>query len=61
MTSWIVGIVCGLFGLLGAFLAANAMDDGMFVFGLGLVAFGIWMIYFLIRKRSDELGGDPAS
>ncbi len=61
MTNWIVGIVCGIFALLGAFLAAGALDDGMFVFGLGLIVFGVWMIYFLIKKRYDELGADQTS
>jgi hypothetical protein len=57
MTDWIVGISCGLFSLLGLFLASRAIDDGMYVFGLGLFVFGVGMIFFLIRmhdKASEE-------
>jgi len=54
MTDWIVGIVCGLFSLLGAFLASRAMDDGMYVFGLGLAAWGSFMVFFLIRKHDGS-------
>lgn len=51
MTDWIVGIGCGLFSLLGLFLASRAIDDGMYVFGLGLFCFGVGMIFFLIRMH----------
>ena len=56
MTDWIVGIACGIFSLLGAFLASRAIDDGMYIFGLALFAFGIFMIFFLmkVRDRSAE-------
>ena len=55
MTNWIVGIACGLFALLGAFLASRAIDDGMYIFGLGLAVFGIGMNFFLIRKHYDQI------
>lgn len=60
MTSWIVGIVCGLFALLGAVLASHAMDDGMTLFGFGLIVFGIWMVFFLIKKGYDQREADQA-
>ena len=57
MTDWIVGIACGLFALLGAFLASRAIDDGMYVFGLGLFAFGVGMIFFLLRLQAKKIAG----
>jgi hypothetical protein len=54
MTDWIFGIVVSLFGLLGAVLAAGAMDDGMLTFGLGLVAFAVVLVFWLIKDRFDE-------
>lgn len=54
MTDWIVGIACGLFSLLGLFLASRAVDDGMYVFGLALFVFGVGMIFFLMRMHDSE-------
>ncbi len=54
MTAWILGIVAGLFGLLGAVLAANAIDIGMATFGYGLVGFAIWFGFWLIKTHFDE-------
>ncbi len=54
MTAWILGILCALFALLGAVLAANALDTGMYVFGLGLVVFGLWFDFWLMKTHFDE-------
>ncbi len=54
MTAWILGILCALFTLLGAVLAANAVDTGMYVFGLGLVVFGLWFDFWLMKTHFDE-------
>jgi hypothetical protein len=54
MSDWIVGIACGGFALLGAILAAGARDDGMYVFGLSLVAFGVFMVFFVIKQHYDR-------
>ncbi len=53
MSQWIVGIVSGLFGLLGLFLASHAVDDGMSVFGFALFAFGVLMVFWLTKKAFD--------
>ncbi len=53
ISNWIIGIVSGLFGLLGLFLAANAVDLGITVFGFGLFAFGILMIFGIIKTSHD--------
>jgi hypothetical protein len=53
MSNWIVGIVSGLFGLLGLFLAANAVDDGIYVFGFALFGFGLLMDFWLVKLACD--------
>jgi hypothetical protein len=53
MSQWIVGIVSGLLGLLGLFLASHAVDDGIAVFGFALFAFGVLMVFWLIKKAFD--------
>lgn len=53
MSYWIVGAVSGLFGLLGLFLASRAVDDGMYVFGFALLAFGILMVFSMMKQAFD--------
>jgi hypothetical protein len=53
MSNWIVGIVSGLLGLLGLFLASRAVDDGMYVFGFALLVFGVFMVFWLIKHAFD--------
>jgi hypothetical protein len=53
MVDWIVGAFAGLCAVIGLFLAAGAMDDGMYVFGLGLFAFGCFFVFFLVKKAHD--------
>lgn len=52
--SWIFGIFAGLGALLGAVLASRAADAGMLTFGLGLVVFGAFLIFWLIKDHYDE-------
>jgi hypothetical protein len=54
MTSSLLGIFAVLLALLGAVLAANAIDTGMFTFGLGLVAFGAFFVYWLTKDYFDQ-------
>lgn len=54
MTHWIFGIFAGLIGLIGAILAAGALDLGMLTFGLGLVAFAVVYVFWLIKDNFDE-------
>jgi len=52
----------GLGGLLGAFLAANAVDTGIFAHGLLLVAFCAFGLYWVLRRGGDTGGpADPDS
>ncbi|MBV8651131.1 MAG: hypothetical protein JO255_06655 [Alphaproteobacteria bacterium] len=54
MISWILGIVAGLFALLGAVLASHAIDIGMATFGFGLAVFGTFFIFWLVKDHFDE-------
>jgi len=54
MMTWFFGIFALLAGLLGAFLASRAADLGMLTFGLGLVAFGVLLIFWLAKDYWDE-------
>lgn len=54
MMSWIFGVGAGLGALLGAILASRAADLGMLTFGIGLIIFGAFMIFWLIKDHYDE-------
>lgn len=54
MTSWILGTIAALFALLGAYLAARAIDIGMFTFGFLLVGFGIIYVFWLLKDYFDQ-------
>jgi hypothetical protein len=60
MSYWIVGAVSGLFGLLGLFLASRAVDDGMYVFGFALLAFGILMGFSMMKQAFDAGEAKPS-
>jgi hypothetical protein len=49
----ILGSIAGLFGLLGAVLAANAIDTGMYLFGFGLIGFAVLYGFWLIKDHFD--------
>lgn len=54
MSYWLFGILAGIFGLIGAVLASGALDIGMLTFGLGLVAFAVVLVFWLIKDNFDE-------
>lgn len=54
MSAWIFGIVAVLLGLLGAVLAANAIDIGMYLFGFGLILFAAVYGFWLIKDHFDH-------
>jgi hypothetical protein len=58
-----VGLLVAVLGLVGLFLAAGALDDEIFIFGLGLVAFAVVFDLGLIRahydRRSSATGSAP--
>ncbi len=54
MTSSLLGIFAVLLALLGAVLASRAIDTGMFTFGLGLIGFGVFFVYWLTKDHFDH-------
>ena len=54
MSHWIMGIMSGLFALIGLFLAAGAHDAGIFIFGLGLFTGGVLFAWWMIKTAYDE-------
>jgi|GEM_PF-939133 len=51
----IVGVLMAIFGLVGLFLAANARDLEMSIFGFSLVALACLFIFGLIRRHYDRI------
>jgi hypothetical protein len=60
MTYWFFGAFAALFGLIGALLAARAIDVGMLTFGLGLIGFAVVFIFWLIKDTFDERERTPS-
>lgn len=54
MSRWIFGTLSILFALLGAVLASRAIDTGMFTFGLGLIGFGVFFAFWLMKDGFDQ-------
>jgi predicted outer membrane lipoprotein len=54
MIALILGILAAAFGLLGAYLAAHALDVGMYTFGFGLMAFGVFYPLWLVKMHFDD-------
>lgn len=50
---WIASGIVGLIGMVGLFVAANAADLGLHVFGLGLAAFAIIYISAQMKQSFD--------
>lgn len=59
--NWIIGGVVALLGLIGLFLAARGVDDGFYLFGLGLFAFAVLFLFSLIGRTVGrrDAGGEP--
>ena len=50
---WIACGLVGVLGIFGLFLAANAEDHGVYVFGLGLAAFAIIYVFAQMKQSFD--------
>jgi len=50
---WIVCGLVGAIGVFGLFLAANAKDQGFYVFGLGLAAFAVIYVFAQMKQGFD--------
>jgi Zn-dependent membrane protease YugP len=50
---WIASGLVGIIGIFGLFLAANAHDRGIYLFGLGLAAFAVIYIFAQMKQGFD--------
>ncbi len=50
---WIVGGILSLLGVIGLFLAANAKDDGIYLFGFAIAAFAVFYVFAAIKQSYD--------
>ena len=53
-SSTLVGAAMAMMGLGGLALAAGALDDGMYVFGLSLAGFAAAFVAGLLRRHYDR-------
>jgi hypothetical protein len=50
----VVGLMMAVFGLIGLFLVAGAMDIEMYVFGIALSGFALCFDFGLIKRHYDR-------
>ncbi len=50
----VVGLLIAVLGLMGLILAAGAVDDGIFVFGLSLLGFAVLFDFGLVKAHFDR-------
>ena len=53
VSSWVMGVFVGVLGLVGLVLAAGAHDAPIYGFGLGVFAFAILFVFFLVKRAFD--------
>lgn len=53
-SDFVIGIMMAAFGLIGLILAAGAVDDGIYVFGLSLFGFACVFNLGLVRAFYDR-------
>ena len=54
MSHWTMGILTGLFGLAGLFMAGTARDFGILAFGLALALYATLFCWWMIKTAYDE-------
>jgi hypothetical protein len=54
MSDYIIGFLVTVLGLLGLLAAANALDQGMAVFGTALFLFAVFFDFWLVKKAFDR-------
>jgi ABC-type arginine transport system permease subunit len=52
---WHAGGLVAVLGLIGLFLAANAADAGINLFGWAVAAFAVFYVFALIKQGFDTL------
>ena len=50
-----VGVMMGLLGLLGLKMASGALDNEIYIFGMGLFILAILFDFGLIRRHYDRI------
>jgi hypothetical protein len=55
VSHWIITGLVALLGFVGLVLAAGALDDGMHLFGMGLVIFSVTFVWFSVKRHFDRL------
>ncbi|BBK32700.1 hypothetical protein EDC65_5207 [Stella humosa] len=53
-SSFVLGALIAVLGILGLFLAARTMDPGMYVAGLIFAAFAVFFDFWLIKHWFDQ-------
>jgi hypothetical protein len=53
IAKWCIGGVVAVLGIVGLFLAARAVDQGIHLFGLALFLFAILYVFALIKQGFD--------
>ena len=56
LASWVIGILVGLIGLLGLFMASRATDVVFYWIGLLFFVFAVLFCYGLIGRDNSENG-----
>ena len=56
---WCAGGLVALLGVIGLFLAAGAVDRGIYFFGLAIFAFAVFYIFALIKQGFDAREREP--
>ena len=54
MSHWVMGILAGIFALIGLLMAGAARDTGIFIFGLLLLGGGVLFVFLMIKTAFDE-------
>jgi uncharacterized protein (DUF2235 family) len=55
MSSVVVGVLMAVLGLVGLFMAAGALDDEIYIFGLSLTGFAAVFLIGLVKAHYDAL------
>ena len=55
MSDVVVGVLVAVLGLIGLFMAAGALDDEIYIFGLGLGGFAALFVFGLVKAHYDRL------
>jgi hypothetical protein len=54
MSDTIIGTLVALLGPLGIVMASHALDDGIYIFGLGLFLFAVAFVSWLVKRSFDR-------